>query len=360
MKIINTGSTYRIYGDDLQTFDRLPVGTYKIDFNMMSGFSLEQIDNFQTIEEKIYGDHLEKIEKVLSSYDRLNRSLGIILSGNKGMGKSLFVQLLSIAAIEKGLPVIIASKPYKGIADFIDSIDQECLVMFDEFEKVFSVQGEGGESQNDLLGLFDGTSQKKRLYAVTVNKIHMVSEYMMSRPGRFHYHLRFDYPTAAEIEIYLKDKLEQQYYGEISRVISFANRVKLNYDSLRAIAFELNGGLPFRSAIGDLNILTTDHQRYDVKILFTNGKSTDMKNQALNLFNESIRFDGYVEGGGYFAVSFDTVNIQEEMSHMFIAGEHVHAEVTDEDGDPVENKVEVASIIITHHKEAGVNYRLPY
>lgn len=357
MKIINTGDTYRIYGDDLKTHDRLPAGTYKIDFNMMSGFSLVGIDDFEMIEDKIYGNHLEKIAKVLNSYERFNRSLGIILSGDKGMGKSLFTQLLSAAVIEKGMPVILATKPFPGIADFIESIDQEVLVVFDEFEKVFSLHDEGGESQDNLLGLFDGTSQRKRLYAMTVNKLHLVSEYMVSRTGRFHYHFRFDYPTAAEIETYMQDKLEEQYYGEIKHVIAFANKVKLNYDSLRAIAFELNAGSSFRSAIGDLNILTTDKQRYDVRINFNDGTSTEMKRQGLNLFNESVRLDGYTDNSDYFHVSFDTSKVHTELGNMIVSGDDTRLSISDDEGE-TKKDVKVESIFITHHLDSGVNYKL--
>ena len=72
---------------------------------------------------------------------------------------------------------------------------------------------------------------------------------MINRPGRFHYHFRFDYPTADEIEVYLRDKIDEKYYPEIKEVVNFSYKVKLNYDCLRAIAFELNSGEKFSEAI---------------------------------------------------------------------------------------------------------------
>lgn len=355
MKIVSVGSTFRIYGDDLKTFNQLPAGTYKAEFSPMSGFYLEQIDNFESKEEKIYGSHEQKIEKVLKSYDKFNRSLGIILSGNKGMGKSMFVQLIAEAVVEREIPVIMVTKAFPGIADFIEEIDQEVLVIFDEFEKMFNPRNEKAESQDNLLGLFDGTSQKKRMYAITVNDLHRVNSFMLSRPGRFHYHIRFDYPSAAEIEIYLKDKVAEEYHGEIKHVVSFATRVKLNYDSLRAIAFELNEGYPFRSAIGDLNILTTDTQRYDIKIEVANGKDISLSGRNINLFGEEIRLDGYVHGGSYFSISFDPSNLVEDGMKMTLDGEYVTVHPQDQDDDPAE-EIEVKNIIVTHTKESGVNY----
>jgi SpoVK/Ycf46/Vps4 family AAA+-type ATPase len=233
MKIVKTGDILRIFGDDLETFDKLPAATYKVEFHPMMGFYLKQVSDFKSTEEKIYGSHSEKIQKVLRRFEKFNRSLGIILSGKKGMGKSMFVQLLAEQLVEKEVPVIMVTKAFPGIADFIEEIDQECLVIFDEFEKMFSggrngygqqqQQNERVESQDNLLGLFDGTSQKKRMYAITVNELNRVNDYMLSRPGRFHYHIRFDYPSAAEIEEYLGDKVLSEHHDQIQQVVSFAN-----------------------------------------------------------------------------------------------------------------------------------------
>lgn len=367
MKIVKTGETLRIFGDDLETFNVIPAGTYKVEFHPMMGFYLTQVTNFESTEEKIYGSHAEKIEKVLKSYNKFNRSMGIILSGKKGMGKSMFVQLIAEAVVQKEIPVIMVTKAYPGIADFIEEIEQECLVIFDEFEKMFAGNNERGygqqqqapnvEKQDNLLGLFDGTSQQKRLYAITVNDLSRVNEYMLSRPGRFHYHIRFDYPSTSEIQEYLGDKLDPAYHGEINHVVSFANRVKLNYDSLRAIAFELNEGYSFKSAIGDLNILNTDDQRYNVKVAFTDGTTHDLKNQRLDLFAEEIRLDGYMGNGKYFSLSFAPATIIEETLQMIVPADAITVNVTDEDGDPAE-EVEVNSIIIKQHYDSGVNYRL--
>lgn len=360
MKIVNFGSTYKIFGDDLKTYDKLPAATYKVDLHPMQGFSLERIDNFVSKEEKIYGSHQEKIGKVMRSYNKFDRSLGIILSGHKGMGKSMFVQLIGERVVEDlDIPVIMVPKAFPGIADFIEQIDQESLVVFDEFEKTFNPRNDKAEKQENLLGLFDGTSQKKRMYAITVNDLYKVNEFMLSRPGRFHYHIRFDYPTASEIEIYLRDKIDSKYYGQIKHVVSFANRVKLNYDSLRAIAFELNEGYTFRSAIGDLNILATDTQRYDVKVTLGNGKVFDLKRKEINLFSEEVRLDGYMGGGDYFSLSFNPENIEEELDKMTVDGDYVKTETTDQDGDPAE-PVEIVSLVITKVQEAGVNYKLAH
>ena len=360
MKIVNYGSTFKIYEDDLKTFDQLPAGTYKVDFHPMSGFSLERTTDFEAIEDQIYGEHEAKIQKVLNSYAQFERSLGVILSGNKGMGKSLFGQLLSESVIKKfNMPIIIVNKPFVGIADFIDSIDQECLVFFDEFEKVFDERKEHTESQDSLLGLFDGTSQKKRMYVITVNNLNRVNEFMLSRPGRFHYHLRFDYPNSREIEIYLKDKVKEQYHAEIKQVVSFAHRVKLNYDSLRAIAFELNQGYSFKTAISDLNILMTDRQEYDIEISFSNGKKHTARGYRLDIFAQEVEIELYVEGSDYIEVSFASSSLNSNSLDMYVSGEDVKL-YCDSENKHFTSDLEVRGVVIQHTKDRGVNYKLAF
>lgn len=357
MKVISYGTQHEIYPDDLKTGDALLPATYKVNFHPMKGFWLDEIIDFENKEEKVYGNHEEKIDKVFNSYERFDRSMGVILSGDKGIGKSLFVQLLSEQAIAKGMPVVIVSKPFKGVAEFIDSIHQECLVMFDEFEKVFSINSDDNESQNDLLGLFDGTSQAKRLYAITVNKLHLVSEFMVSRTGRFHYHIRFDYPTPAEIQIYLKDKLEEAYYTEIPNVIAFAHKVKLNYDSLRAIAFELNAGYSFGAAIGDLNILNTDLQRYDINVYFTNGETSMLGSNTLDLFSEELEVGGHTpKESNYFEITFDPTDIQyNEDDQMVVNGAKIRFNQYGEDEH--KEDLQVSGIVIALKPEKSVNYK---
>lgn len=357
MKIINYGRNFEIYEDDLKTFDLLPSLTYKVHFNKMTGFSLVQTDDFESKEEKVYGNHEEKITKVLKSFDVTNRSLGIILSGDKGMGKSLFVQLLSEEAVRRNLPVVIVSKAYGGVADFIDKIDQEVLVVFDEFEKMFPIDSNEKESQNDLLSLFDGLSQRKRMYAITVNHLHKLSEFMLNRTGRFHYHIRFSYPDTNEIELYLKDKVNSEYHSEISKVIMFANRVKLNYDSLRAIAFEINQGYTFIQAIGDLNILSTENQSYDVKVTFSNGEIAVVSNQRVNIFEENIKVYDYLDNGDWFSLSFKSTDVKTTVSGMAVDGEDVKL-TFDKDEDSYKKNIKVASISITLYKQKGINYNL--
>ena len=137
MNVVQSGSQYQIYGESLKTYNELPVRSYDVSFHKMMGFFLTARPNLEANEEKIYGNHRAKVKKVINSFNLSSRNFGIILSGQKGIGKSLFARLLAMDAIEAGLPVITVTEYVPGIANFLGSIEQQVVVIFDEFEKTF-------------------------------------------------------------------------------------------------------------------------------------------------------------------------------------------------------------------------------
>lgn len=284
MNIIEHGKQFEIFEDEIKTHKELPLQTYRVNFDPMSGYSLVKVDNFY-ITEKIYGKNTDKLDKIMDSYKLFERSMGIILSGDKGIGKSLFTKLLSQRALKEGYPVLIVNKETPNLSDFLDSIDQECLVLFDEFEKVFS-------EQDKLLSLFDGYSTKKKLYAITINHVNKLSEFMVNRPGRFHYHFRFSYPSPQEVREYLEDKVDSKYKEQIDKAVLLSKRMKLNYDYLRAIAFELNTGTALKNALQDLNIINTDEgQSYTLTAKAKGDDKVYTDKVYLNLLDEKEVFD---------------------------------------------------------------------
>lgn len=352
MKVISHGDTYEIFPDDIKTGDTFEAGTYVIRCTPQGKFSLQRISDFKQQEEKVYGDPESKIDKVMKAFNNFNRSLGVILSGDKGIGKSLFTQLLSERAIKKkDMPVFIVNKAYEGITDFIETIDQECIILFDEYEKMFK-DLEGQEPQDRLLSLLDGSSQKKRLYVITVNDLHKVNSYMINRPGRFHYHFRFLYPNPSEILTYLTDKVDSKYEEEIKKVSKFGNRVQLNYDCLRAIAYELNEGYSFEETMGDLNIVNVEDARYDVEV-HVNGKVEHFPRKGVDLFTEVteielLLFDTFVQ------FRFEPSELIEVGSSLEIEGSQV--DVTPLDWVDQEESLKVSKLVFKQAQTKNLHY----
>lgn len=291
MKIIKSGTTYRIYDESLVVLDSLPALTYNVCFSEFEGFSLEKHSSIEAREEKIYGVHEKKVEKVLRRFNNSSKNLGVILSGDKGIGKSLFARLLSQKAMDMGYPVIIVKEYIAGIEDFLDSIEQEVIVLFDEFDKTFAKKNDSFNPQDRMLSLFDGISSGKKLFIITCNEYNYLSDYLINRPGRFHYHFRFEYPSSTEIDEYLKDKLDEKYYSEIPKVISFARKINLNYDCLSAIVLELNNGEKFEEAIQDLNIIKEKNNTYyNLKLFTQEGYIFSLDDRQIDLFSNSKNF----------------------------------------------------------------------
>lgn len=235
---------------------------------------------------------------MFQAFTKFERNLGVILSGDKGIGKSLFARILASKAVEDGYPVIIIDQFIPGIASYIESIEQEAVFLFDEFDKTFgsvSSGDNGGDPQSRLLSLFDGTSQGKKLFIITCNSLRKLNDYLVNRPGRFHYHFRFEYPSSEEIMEYLRDKLGTQYVSEIQKVILFSKKVALNFDCLRAIAFELSMGGAFETVIQDLNIINTRETAYNVTLHFNDGTVMKSNNCRLDMFNKEGREMVYLD-----------------------------------------------------------------
>ena len=288
MHIVESGKRYRIFNNAITTYDQLPPKTYRVDYDPETRiFSLLEAHDFEIPETKIYGQHLDKVKKVLNSMDKMNRNLGVILSGDKGIGKSLFSKCLGLKARKKGIPVILVNEYHEGIANFLEEIEQTVMILFDEYDKTFDEKKHN--CQAEMLSLFDGVSAGKKLFVITCNEIQSLSQYLINRPGRFHYHFRFLYPTADEIRDYMEDKLDKQYYDEIENVIAFSVRMNLNYDCLRSIAFELNNGLKFKQAINDLNIIRISQYK-NIKIIveFENQATLSGKIKEWQLYDNTI------------------------------------------------------------------------
>ena len=343
MKAIRTGSKYSIFDDSISTYDGLPSGTYTIEYDQREGCYLIRIPDIK-VTEKSYGVHEDKLKKVMRSFGYFSRSLGVILSGDKGIGKSMFAKMICEQAIKDGYPVILAENCYPGIAKFIRSIDQECVVLFDEFDKTFR-SNKNNDDQADLLSLFDGTAGGKKLYIVTCNELYALNSYIVNRPGRFHYHFRFDYPGAKDIRDYLNDKLKDEYKEEIENVISFSMKVSLNYDCLRAIAFEINSGNSFADAITDLNIMTVDDEEYSVYLYFEGGKSLHNFHYKTNLYDIDLGMASlymYDNDGNYkLTAYYDKKTVMYDISkHSIIVpadGIKIDEYRDDDDDDEEEN-----------------------
>jgi hypothetical protein len=322
MNVVHSGDTFQIYGNALKTYDKLPLGTYDVCFHKMMGFYLSSHSDLVVNEEKIYGSSPAKVEKVLRGFQSVDRNFGVILSGRKGIGKSLFARQLAVRAKDYNLPLIIVSCYYPGIADFISSIEQEVIVLFDEFEKTFADQ-EHASPQEDMLPLFDGIDNGKKLFIITCNEIHKLNSYLINRPGRFHYHFVLGNPNPDEIKEYMTDKLKPEYHYLIKKLIGFSLNVDLTYDVLRAIAFELNMGYSFEETLMDLNISKEGTPKYTIRVEFADGTYRVRQSERINTYSNDRQYFWFSDKSGR---SSDSIRIDFIPSDIVLDMDH--AEMT--------------------------------
>ena len=282
MNIVKTGTSVRVFDGSVTVGDRLAPGVYSVEESRTGLFLCESAACTET--DKVYGNIDRHLEKIVAAYKASPKNLGVILSGDKGIGKTMFTKLLMKRVAADGTPVILVNSNFDGLSDFLGSIDQDCLVVFDEFDKSFSINDsrtvDRTAAQNDLLTLFDGVIPGHKLFTITCNDVDKVSSFFMNRPGRFRYHLRFDYPEEAAVREFLRDKVGTSLRREDEdSVVRFSNLVPQSYDCLTAIAAELSAGETFKSAMEILNIVNVSGDRsFSVvtRLAFGNGRSLDV------------------------------------------------------------------------------------
>lgn len=126
MHIVESGKRYRIFNNAITTYDQLPPKTYRVDYDPETRiFSLLEAHDFEIPETKIYGQHLDKVKKVLNFMDKMNRNLGVILSGDKGIGKSLFSKCLGLKARKKGYLLYWLMNIMRGLQTFLKKLSKQ-------------------------------------------------------------------------------------------------------------------------------------------------------------------------------------------------------------------------------------------
>jgi hypothetical protein len=226
-----SGNTVHVSnGTDVR--EELPAGNYVLKTNPFTGFFLEKAESF-TLPSKIYGKSTNYCQRILNTFQERSRNTGVLLVGEKGSGKTLLMRQVAIAS---GLPVIIINTDFCGdeFNSFLTSITQPCIVLFDEFEKIYDKN-----KQERVLTLLDGTYQSNKLFIITSNNKWGLDANLKNRPGRIYY--MFEYSGLDEdfIVDYCNDNLNDK--SKIQEILSITKVFdEFNFDLLAAFVEELN------------------------------------------------------------------------------------------------------------------------
>ena len=234
---LRNGNTWKVASEEsMDLHSTLPAGNYTVKQDMFGNLFLEMVDAFPQ-PSKLYGDTSKNADKIINTFLDRPVSTGVMLNGEKGSGKTLLAKVLSIRAAAKwAIPTIVINQPWVGdnFNKFLQDIEQPCIVLFDEFEKVYD-----NEHQEAALTLLDGVFPSKKMFVITCNDKWRVNEHMRNRPGRIYYMLDFKGLEAEFIREYCEDNLKAKEH--IERIVNISVMFdQFNFDMLKALVEEMN------------------------------------------------------------------------------------------------------------------------
>lgn len=219
-------------GETTTQIPNLPKGIYKLHQDPRTEeLSLQLIAHKFTFQHKLY--HLEDkfVARVKKTYENTTQNMGILLNGVKGTGKSVAAkQICNIME----LPVIVVDAPYNGLVRFLNVIQEQVVVLIDEYEKLYK------NASDEILTIMDGvhSNEYRRMFILTTNHLY-ISTNLLQRPGRLRYVKTFGDMSPDAIEEVVDDLLIYPEFKD--EVIASISRMSiLTIDLVKAIVQEVN------------------------------------------------------------------------------------------------------------------------
>lgn len=177
--------------DSYSKFEELTPWVYKNPtYDPVTGtLGLDKAKALFELPEKIYGNSDKLSEIILKDYRPKGDTLGVLLVGKKGMGKSLLSEKMAMMMVNKGWSVIHVTKPVSASAvEKAVEILAPCMLYLEEFEKCF----ENTQDVPIFLNMFSSTTIKGLLVVIAANSINsVIYDPLIDRPQRLRYRINY-------------------------------------------------------------------------------------------------------------------------------------------------------------------------
>lgn len=227
---MHTNSVYRMR-ETSQQLDKLPAAIYKLQEDRF-GFYLLEVQKSFPLPDKVYGLQRKFIERVKRSWQHTTDNMGILLNGTRGTGKTVTAEVI---ANEMQLPVIIINQQFEGnMNDFINELQDDCVIFFDEYDKLFE------RNSSALLTVMDGVlkTNVRVMFLLTTNESHL-NDNMYQRPSRIRYINTFGNLDPDVVIEVVDDCLHATEYRQ--DVINFISELTIiTIDLVKSIIEEVN------------------------------------------------------------------------------------------------------------------------
>lgn len=313
MKKWNKNGNHFTLGDITNQVNELPLGVYSLNQSMF-GFFLEKIEDRFEFNHKLYGLETGLINRVVKTWQLTDRNLGVLLNGLKGTGKTVTSKVI---CNELKVPVILIgfNPEGGGIPDFLNQIEQDVIVLIDEYEKIF---GEDSELLTIMDGVLTGTSRK--MFLLTTNNTY-VNDNLLQRPSRIRYFKTFKDLSPEVIEEIVDDTLKNPVH-RTDTIAAISNLEIITIDVVKSIIEEVN--LHDESPIEFMDVFNVKKitGKYSIYEIVENDKGETVEvelNKGVKIYPRE--FDDHVIGryfqinDEYFGeikeiVSFDTIIVE--------------------------------------------------